>query len=179
MNLRDRRIEKEWELLEALAKANRDVLPAVERATAEFRVVLRNSPAWKRNGNRHFIETEHDVRYRFPRYYPTLPLEAYFTTPILHPNVDGATGFACLWLCHKLENGIVHAVVLTRALMACEAANSDPAHLMQPDALCLCERLPMRPLQIPDECRYASNISLVPRKARLSGQRSSAMSVEI
>ena len=46
MNLRNRRIEAEWQLLAALADANPVTFAAITRLEDEFQIELRESPAW-------------------------------------------------------------------------------------------------------------------------------------
>ena len=166
MSTRKRRIEEEWRLLEALARANPETL-RIEKSGEEFCVQLANSPAWLGNLDEHVVATAHEVGYSFPRYYPALPLEAYFKVPIFHPNVDPVTGFACLWLDYRPHLNIVDGIVVTRALMAFQTVNRQPEHLMQPDALDQCEPLATTPLVIPHECRSWSSLHQSARR-RLS-----------
>jgi hypothetical protein len=155
MNLRTRRIGGEWELLAALAAANAAALAAT-RVEDEFHVFMRQSPAWVKSSSEPRIATEHDLRFVYPRFYPVLPLEAYFVCPILHVNVDPVTGFVCLWREYQPSQTIVDAVLITRAIMACETANWDPVHCMQPDAVAFRSKshaLPMPALTLPESCR--------------------------
>lgn len=156
MNLRNRRIDMEWQLLEALADANRTIFAAVTRAEDEFRIDMRESPAWVGGRYERRIETAHMLRYVYPRYYPSLPLEGYFLRPIFHVNVDLATGFVCLWQAYQSSQTIVDAILITRAIMADKVANLDPVHLMQQDAALGREEsyaLSMTPLTLPPACR--------------------------
>lgn len=151
MNLRSRRMEEEWQLLEKLASVNPCVLVNISRSLKEFRIVLRNSPAWIQAEDKLRIENEHVVRYVYPRYYPTLPIEGYFTCPIVHLNVDPLTGFVCLWDQYRPSQTIVDAILITRAIMAWKIANRDPAHCMQPGAF---SEIPeVQPLIVPEDCR--------------------------
>lgn len=131
MNLRNRRMDAEWKLLQALAEANGAIVREVARLENEFHVTLGNSPAWIGATDKPRIETDHNIRYVYPRYYPTLPLEGYFVRPILHPNVDSATGFACLWNTYRPSQTIVDAILITRAIMCWKTVNHDPQHKMQ------------------------------------------------
>jgi hypothetical protein len=151
MSLRSRRMEEEWQLLEKLACANPRVLAGISRYSEEFQVILKESPAWIRHGCEQRIETEHAIGYVYPRYYPTLPLEGYFVRPIVHINVDPATGFVCLWDRYRPAQTIVDAILITRAIMAWKIANRNPAHCMQP-AECA-ELTGLEPLTIPEDCR--------------------------
>ncbi|MCU1224433.1 MAG: hypothetical protein JWQ42_2526 [Edaphobacter sp.] len=156
MNLRNRRIETEWQLLEVLADANRTTFAAILRSGDEFRIDMRESPAWVGGSRERWVETAHTLRYAYPRYYPSLPLEGYFVRPIFQVNVDPATGFVCLWQDYRPAQTIVDAILITRAIMAGKAANRDPAHLMQQDATSMCresDQLSMPSLTLPISCR--------------------------
>jgi len=164
MNLRNRRMEIEWQFLEALADANRTTFASITRSLNEFRVILRESPAWVGKGKERHIETEHALRYVYPRYYPALPLEAYFVRPVSHINIDPVTGFICLWKDYRLGQTIVNAILITRAIMAWKAANWDPEHCMQ--------QAESSPLSIPTLTIPASCLPLLSR--RISRQRLSS-----
>lgn len=135
MTLRDRRIENEWLSLCALAQDNPSIIVSTHRALSEFTVSLQNSPAWVAGAEGPVLKTDHCVRYRFPAYYPHLPVEAWFAVPVFHPNVDPLNGFACLWRDHYPTRTVIDAIVITRALIAHQTRNSHPLHIMQPDAL--------------------------------------------
>jgi hypothetical protein len=160
-------METEWQLLQTLAEANPATFFAVTRSRDEFHVVVRDSPAWVKNKMGPLIETEHALRYVYPRYYPTLPLEGYFLRPILHINVDPMTGFACLWQDYRPTQTIVDAILITRAIMSYKVANWEPGHRMQQDAVvqlpesCI---LSMPPLTIPANCRTAMHYRSSGRK---------------
>ncbi len=142
-------MEAEWQLLEALASANQTVFAAITRSTDEFRVALRKSPAWIEKDSTRHIESEHELRYVYPRYYPTLPLEAYFARPVSHINVDPVTGFVCLWQDYHMKHTIVDAILITRAIMSWQIANRAPAHRMQQEE---CSSLSIQPLTLPISC---------------------------
>ena len=156
MSVRNRRMDAEWKLLEALVDANRSVFASIVRVQDEFRIVMRESPAWVSRESGQQVETEHSLRYVYPRYYPSLPLEGYFVCPILHVNVDPVTGFVCLWKNYRPGQTIVDAILITRAIMARKTANWDTAHRMQQDIFMdsaeYCA-LPMPPLTVPANCR--------------------------
>ncbi|HEY4047908.1 MAG TPA: hypothetical protein VGM27_13685 [Acidobacteriaceae bacterium] len=162
-------METEWQLLEDLATANRTSFASVIRLQDEFRILMRESPAWVGRSNERRIETEHELRYVYPRYYPSLPLEGYFVRPVLHANVDAVTGFVCLWKDYRPAQTIVDAIHITRAIMACKVANWDLAHRMQEASVL--ERsgayaLSMPSLTIPASCR-----PLLPRRSIGSKRR--------
>jgi hypothetical protein len=161
MSLRSRRIDAEWELLESLAAANPHILTHIERCEGEFHVELKESPAWlgeiwsgenrSDTNSLRWVRWDHSMRYFFPRYYPTLPIEAFLAQPVLHPNVDPLNRFVCLWKTYSTAQTIVDAVVITRAVLSWSAVNNDPAHCMQ--SVQGLARLAMPELTIPDECR--------------------------
>lgn len=155
MNLRSRRMDTEWQLLEALADANPTVFAAITRSEMEFCITMRESPAWVGNINQRRIETDHEIRYVYPRYYPSLPLESYFVRPVLHVNVDPVTGFVCLWKEYRPKQTIVDAILITRAVMSWKSANLNPVHRMHPDAdmdTTNFAPLPMPSLIVPANC---------------------------
>ncbi|WP_158942854.1 ubiquitin-conjugating enzyme E2 [Granulicella sp. S190] len=167
MNLRERRIEGEWEQLQTLAAANPGIFVAIERVPGEFHVTFANSPAWIRETGEPHVRAEHVLRYVFPRYYPTLPLDAYFMRPVFHPNVDQENGFACLW--HEYRPGltIIDAVQITRSIMAHRCVNQDPAHCMQPGAYVVYE-LDIPSMIIPACCSPALPAPRSGRRLRIT-----------
>lgn len=156
MDTRNRRMDAEWQLLQALADANQATFASIARLQDELRVVMRESPAWVGEDSEQRIETEHALRYVYPRYYPSLPLEGYFVRPITHVNVDPLTGFVCLWKNYQSMQTIVDAILITRSIMAHKAANWEPAHRMQQVTFIHSTEsyeLPMPSLTIPAICR--------------------------
>lgn len=167
MILRDRRIQNEWQALCTLAAENSSIICSVNRQPSEFVVLLQNSPAWVSEGEELKTRSDHKVRYRFPDYYPQLPIEAYFALPVFHPNVDPLSGFACLWLDHNPSHNIIDAIVITRALMAHRTRNPHAAHVLQPDALSVGQSLAMPSLRISPELHHRT-VLLPGRRSRLS-----------
>jgi ubiquitin-protein ligase len=162
MPLRERRLKGEWEQLQALAAANPSIFAAVERAPDEFHVTFANSPAWACQAGKIYVRAEHVLRYVFPRYYPTLPLDAYFMKPVFHANVDQENGFVCLWRQYRPGLTIVDAIHITRSIMAHRCVNQDPAHCMQPGAYGMHE-LDIPSMIIPSCC---SSVLPEPRSGR-------------
>jgi ubiquitin-protein ligase len=158
MNPRNCRMNTEWQLLESLADANRSIFTQMTRLDDEFRFIMQESPAWVGKKSDCRAETKHALRYVYPRYYPSLPLEGYFVRPILHINVDPLTGFVCLWKNYRPAQTIVDAILITRAIMAGKAANWDPAHRMQQDAV-------MNPLPMPSLILSADCHPLLPQRS--------------
>jgi hypothetical protein len=132
---------------------------------------MQESPAWVGGRNEGWIETEHVLRYVYPRYYPSLPLEGYFVYPISHINVDPVTGFVCLWQDYRPAQTIVDAILITRAIMGCKVANWDPAHRMQQDTVLEHPEfgeLSMPSLIIPASCRPPLSYRRSGNKRRLT-----------
>jgi ubiquitin-protein ligase len=150
MNLRARRMDAEWELLGLLAETNPRVLTRIVRSDDGFCVDLDESPAWIGTDERRWIEQKHAVRFVFPRYYPALPVEGYLERPVLHPNVDAANGFVCLWRDYRSVWTIVDAVIILRAILCWEVVNDAPQHRMQD--VCTMSVLRKMELVVPVEC---------------------------
>jgi hypothetical protein len=163
-------MDAEWQLLQALADENRSIFASIARFEHEFRVAMRESPAWVSAGGRLQIETDHTLRYVYPRFYPALPLEGYFLRPIAHINVEPATGFVCLWQDFRPGQTIIDAIVVTRAILACKAVNYDPGHRMRPESPLLLAELPMLPLTLPAICRPVAPRWNGAKRRRLSSQ---------
>lgn len=158
-SLRVRRINAEWKLLAALAEANPDSFSAISREDDGVRIVMRQSPSWIATSGGPRVHTEHALRFVYPRFYPALPLEAYFAHPILHINVDPTTGFACLWHSYRPSQTIIDAILVIRSIISHGTANLDPIHRMRTDVLELPDELselPMPTLMIPESCRISS-----------------------
>jgi ubiquitin-protein ligase len=151
MNLRLRRMNAEWDLLQLLSTANPRVLTRIARGEDDFRVELEESPAWMGAEEQRWIERKHTVRFAFPRYYPALPLEGYLERPVLHPNVDARNGFVCLWRSYRSACTIVDAVAILRTMLCWEAVNETLEHKMQ-DVRGL-DVLRKMDLTVPAECR--------------------------
>lgn len=178
MNLRARRIEQEWLLLERLASANPSIVCTVAREKQGFEVNLRESPAWTQGTSGPRIRMNHTVHYMVPRFYPSLPVEGYLARPVFHPNVDQVSGFLCLWSDYQPRQTIVDALQITRAILAHHCFNLHPDHCMQPDALG-CEALPMSPLLIPESCRTDTLAGRANARPRLTPLHVSLSDLEI
>ena len=67
----------------------------------------------------------HEVVFRFPRFYPSVPIEAVLSVPTFHPNVDSDTGFVCLWNNFASGDTILEALTLERGNRSRAAARLD------------------------------------------------------
>ncbi len=138
-SLYERRVEQEWKLLGRLAERNPGIVEVAARRRRadgdEFEVVLHKTAGivgWR--GAEPVVEHSHRVIFRFPRFFPAVPLEANLVRPVFHPNVNPATGFVCLWTRTSPGDTVLEAVRRLQRVVAWAAVNSDPEHLMQPQA---------------------------------------------
>jgi ubiquitin-protein ligase len=140
MSVRARRLDNEWALLDALAKHNPDLLEVRRRETlpdAEvFHVILHRTSAMSLGPPPQLLESaSHAVAFRYPLYYPSVPIEAFLATPVFHPNVHPENGFVCLWDRFSSGDTIIEAVAKLQKVITWELWNDRTEHVMQPDAL--------------------------------------------
>ena len=147
---REVRIAAEWQLLLALIQRNSGRL--IDRCwrDATFLVTLRETLGYDPtllesdksisvvSARREALIHEHRMHITFPRHYPAVPMEVYLARPIFHPNIHPQTGFVCLWQRHSLTHTVEHAVHKTAAILGWRLFATDPAHVMQLEALTLC-----------------------------------------
>jgi len=139
-SVRARRLDNEWAFLERLAAYNPGVLEALRRearADADlFHVALHRTSALSlANPSAVAASDSHAVAFRYPEYYPSVPIEALLATPVFHPNVHPETGFVCLWNRFSPGDTILEAVRQLQRVITWELSNSSVEHLMQPEAL--------------------------------------------
>jgi hypothetical protein len=136
--VRARRLDNEWAFLACLVEHNSGLLEAVKRERQPdadlFHVALRRTSAFSLE-NPPAVLTSHDVAFRYPEYYPSVPIEAFLATPVFHPNVHPGTGFVCLWSRHSAGDTILEAVRQLQRVITWELTNSSAEHVMQPEAL--------------------------------------------
>ncbi|MCS7042692.1 MAG: hypothetical protein N2036_04965 [Bryobacteraceae bacterium] len=127
--IRERRIRNEWEWLRRAEAANpgRLVLPAEPGGL----VRLPETPHYRMDGT---AARGVAVRFEFPEYYPSVPLEAWLAFPVLHPNVHPENGFVCLWDMRQEGTSLVEAVRQLQRVVSWELFNLSADHLMQPEA---------------------------------------------
>jgi len=82
------------------------------------------------------VRDEHELCFRFPRFFPALPIEGYVFPPVFHPNVDPETGFACLWARSSPGDTMVEALVRIQKVISWAGYNVQSRHVLQPKALC-------------------------------------------
>lgn len=155
---RERRIDNEWALLAELARSNPGTLDNLSRsrdAEADFfRVALHRTAALTGTPPHLQRVDSHVVDFRFPAWYPAVPIEAFLSVPVFHPNVHPDNGFVCLWTRGSTGDTIVTALVRLQNVIGWRLHNASPDHLMQPEALAWAASstglpLPCTPLEIP------------------------------
>jgi ubiquitin-protein ligase len=138
-SLRRDRVEREWRLLERLARANPDMIEVVTRRSTHggdaFELHLHASPGVERlEGDRMVTRQTHPIRLEFTRFYPDVPIECYVDAPLFHPNVKPETGFVCLWEQANPRDTAIQAVARAQAMAAYRMVNMGGAHLMNKPA---------------------------------------------
>lgn len=124
MGIRERRIENEWRDLEEMIAENAGRL----WREGQDRVRMR-TPFYRMDGT---VGEELEVRFAFPEYYPAVPLEAYVTPVVLHPNVHSKSGFVCLWTRRQGGTSLLEAVLQVQRVVSWELRNDEADHVMQP-----------------------------------------------
>jgi ubiquitin-protein ligase len=171
----ERRVDQEWKLLQRLAEKNAGLVELVARrrlADGElFEVILHQTSGivgWR--GADPVIERRHHVTFRFPRFFPAVPLDATLAPPVFHPNVDPINGFVCLWTRTSPGDTILEALRRLQRIIAWAAVNYDPEHVMQPEAVASpCRQLEFTPLiELEDFKRQRDYTLRQPRRPRLS-----------
>ena len=122
--LYERRVEQEWRLLEAIAKGNPDLLEnptrCVEVDSALFRFRLQQTQALIQTPTGLHLQDLHDVVIYFPRFFPSVPIEASLLKPVFHPNVHPETGFVCLWNRFSPGDTVVEAITQLQRVITWE-----------------------------------------------------------
>jgi ubiquitin-protein ligase len=173
---RARRIENEWVLLNCMVSDQNELLSRVQRTQEEFSVVLHGtmSPVVGKSGV--MLESTHEVRLVFPRFFPATPVEVYLQRPVFHPNVHPLSGFACLWSEWSPIETVCDALRQLQAVLTYRRWNGNGDHLMQPDALdwAMAEeqsaRLPLSSavLRTPEGWKHEPGPRQAPSRRRLS-----------
>src|SRR5438093_3494498 len=81
-SLRADKIEREFRLVERLARANPEYVEVLDRHSSPledvFRIRLHNSPGLESAVREHLVtRAEHTIRLGFTRFYPEVPIECY------------------------------------------------------------------------------------------------------
>lgn len=137
--LRVRRIENEWALLSDVERSRRSLLELSGRSAGpdgdSFEIALHGTCGILGTGGQKEIVSSHRVEIRFPRFFPSMPIEARLERPVFHPNVDPANGFVCLWGRFAVEDTALVALRQLQRVISWELVNRDPRHVIQPAAI--------------------------------------------
>jgi ubiquitin-protein ligase len=135
----ERRVEQEWRLLQSLSEANPGVLTIASRTTDAdsvlFDFTLDKTQALIADGEHCSVQESHHVTFRFPRFFPSMPIEATLVRPVFHPNIHPHTGFVCLWGRFSSGDTVIEAVAQLQRVITWELVNREADHVMQPIAL--------------------------------------------
>jgi len=135
MDLRRQRMDNEWGFLDQMAGANPDCVVVKERHPDEFLLVLQQTSAPICCADKIELVQEHELRFAFARFFPAVPIEAYLTRPIFHPNVHPTTGFVCLWGRFSQADTVVEALCQLQRILTYSLFSDSPDDVMQPAAL--------------------------------------------
>lgn len=134
-----RRVEQEWRLLQALVATNQTLLePAKKKATENgvaFDFCLHKTEAIVTAFDCFHIQTDHKVSLHFPKFFPSIPIEASLSQPVFHPNVHPETGFVCLWGKFSPGDTVIEGVAQLQRILTWQLLNRQSEHIMQPAAL--------------------------------------------
>jgi ubiquitin-protein ligase len=131
----ERRLQAEWDRLHQLAELNPGRLTDISSDDRTFLFKLHEAPVRLAGSPQDPPVSTHDVRVVYPSFFPSTPLEIYVARAFLHPNVHPETGFVCVWIEHRAQNTIEHAIHKLIAMMSGHLYNRETVHTMQPQAL--------------------------------------------
>ncbi len=151
MDLRRQRIDNEWAILQQMAGANPGGIDIRERHPDEFLLALKHSPAPICRDGRIELVQEHELRFAFARFFPAVPIEAYLTCPVFHPNIHPTTGFVCLWSRFSKADTVVEAICQLQRILTYSVFSDSPDDVMQPEALSWAMN-PNRGITLPLSC---------------------------
>jgi ubiquitin-protein ligase len=137
--LRSRRLSQEWKLLAEIQRINPEVVEIRgRRAQADcdlFAITLHHTTgilAWSAGHAQ--LAGSHAAVFRFPRFFPSVPIEASLSKPLFHPNIDPQNGFVCLWTRFSSGDTVMEAVRRLQQIIAWKLVNLEAPHVMQPEA---------------------------------------------
>lgn len=135
----ERRVEQEWGLLQELTKTNPTIIgPAEKNATENgvaFDFELHNTEALIKSLEGFQVRTNHKVSLHFPKFFPSMPIEASLRPPVFHPNIHPDTGFVCLWGKFSSGDTVIEAVAQLQRIVSWQLLNRESEHIMQPESL--------------------------------------------
>jgi ubiquitin-protein ligase len=137
--LRERRIRNEWELLQAFKGRNPCTLHVLEHCcTGEddtFYCTLEQTSGIVIRDGIKVLERSHLAELRFPRFFPSVPIEARLAIPVFHPNVDPQSGFVCLWERSSASDTVMEAVRRLQLVISWESFNLKSDQVIHPAAV--------------------------------------------
>ena len=138
LTLRDRRLANEWQLLEEAERVNPPILEISGRETHGeddvFHVILHQACGIILREGQKVLAQSHAAAIRFPRFFPSVPIEASLSVPVFHPNVDPCNGFVCLWDRFSSGDTVIEAIRVLQRVIGWKSVNIDARHVMQPEA---------------------------------------------
>ena len=126
----ERRLRNEWRLLQHLQALNPERLADIHAEDCTFYVTLLETPALALPDGVDVLR-QHRLRIDFPRYFPAVPMEAFLSVPVKHPNIHPESGFVCLWDTHRVSNTVEHALLKVEAMLGWRLLNLEARHRMQ------------------------------------------------
>jgi ubiquitin-protein ligase len=174
-SVRSRRLENEWALLRRLVAHNGGILEGVRREVQPegdvFHVILHRTSALALEQPPSLMAVaSHTVSFRYPAYYPSVPIEAFLATPVFHPNVHPENGFVCLWSRSSVGDTILEAAGQLQRIITWQLWNDRAEHVMQPEALQWTPNLTLPlscdPLCIPDDLQLERTYARKPEGSR-------------
>ncbi len=134
-DLYTRRFRSEVELLHALAARNPGRILDVAAEGGTISLVLHGPSSMAAGTTLPCLIARHDLHIDFPVHFPAVPMEMFLARATVHPNIHPETGFVCLWDRHRVSNTVEHALHKLVAMLAGQLQNTEPRHVMQPEAL--------------------------------------------
>lgn len=135
----ERRVEQEWRLLQELSEANPTIIGQPTKKATEngvtFDFELRDTEALIQSLDGVQVQTNHSVFLHFPKFFPSIPIEASLARPVFHPNIHPETGFVCLWGKFSSGDTVIEAMTQLQRIITWQLLNRDSEHIMQPYAL--------------------------------------------
>lgn len=133
-----RRVANEWRDAQQLAACNTNVIrmgpPRTDGDDSLFTVTLQQVAGLVRTPDGLRLLDGHTATLKFPRFFPALPIEAYLSVPVFHPNVDPVNGFVCLWDRYSPGDTAIDAILHLQQIVSWKMLNLNAEHIMQPDA---------------------------------------------
>ncbi|MFZ0731898.1 MAG: ubiquitin-conjugating enzyme E2 [Candidatus Sulfotelmatobacter sp.] len=135
----ERRVEQEWRLLQALIEGNQTILGAAKEKETEngiaFDFDLHHTDSLIKGLHGFQVHTNHKISLHFPKFFPSMPIEARLGQPVFHPNIHPETGFVCLWGKFSPGDTVIEAVAQLQRVVTWHLLNRESEHIMQLVAL--------------------------------------------